>query len=501
MPHYKEDSWNAFYLRDNVAARLQLHRSKITKKSVMLRILFLLCLSLGAAQFPNAQPTAEQQRQVDAMFADWNRHGSPGGSLAIVSKGEMVMKQGYGWADLEHQIPNMPHTVFYAGSVSKQFVAMCVLLLEEQGRISLDDEMRKYLPDLTDYGTPITIRHAVHHLSGLRDYLTLWQIGGRDYLDRLNKQAVLEMIFRQRALNFAPGTAYSYSNSGYILLAEIVERVSGQSLRQFARQHIFEPLGMSSSFFNDNTYGLIPNRAFGYRRGAGGGFENLLMRFDLVGSGGLYTTVEDLAKWDRNFYENRLGKKSPQLIEKLLTEGRFSNGQPCGYAGALVPGQYRGLRTFSHTGSLGGYRAAFVRFPEQQLSIILLGNAAEFAPEQKAYAIADVLLAGQLQDRKSPDQTAETNPQAKPLPVLSAQELPSAAGRYYSEELDAFFTISLKNNELHLRPGNLSAIPLRDLASDPSFSLEWERGGKKKEITGMVLSIGGMKNFRMLKQN
>ena len=467
----------------------------------MFRMHLLCCLALCAAQLLIAQPNAEQQRQVDAVFADWNRHGSPGGSLAIVSKGEIAMKQGYGWADLEHQIPNMPHTVFYAGSVSKQFVAMCVLLLEEQGRLSLDDELQKYLPELPDYGTPVTIRHAMHHLSGLRDYLTLWELGGRNYLDRLNKQAVLEMIFRQRELNFTPGTEYSYSNSGYILLAEIVERVSGQSLRQFAKQHIFEPLGMSSSFFNDNTYGLIPNRAFGYRRGAGGGFENLLMRFDLVGSGGLYTTVEDLAKWDRNFYNNRLGKQSPRLLEKLLTEGKFNNGQACGYAGALVPGQYRGLRTYSHTGSLGGYRAAFVRFPEQELSIILLGNAAEFAPEQKAYAIADSLLAGQLQERKSSIPQPEAVPQAKPLPVLSAQELSSAAGRYYSDELDAFFTISLKNNELYLRPGYLPAVPLKELAADPSFALEWVRSGKKKEITGVVLSVAGMKHFRMVKQH
>jgi len=466
----------------------------------MLRIHLLFCLAFCAAQLLIAQPTAEQQRQVDAVFADWNRHGSPGGSLAIASKGEIVMKQGYGWADLEHQIPNMPHTVFYAGSVSKQFVAMCVLLLEEQGKLSLDDQLRKYLPELPDYGAPITIRHAVHHLSGLRDYLTLWEIGGRDYLDRLNKQAILEMIFRQRELNFTPGTEYSYSNSGYILLAEIVERVSGQSLRQFAKQHIFEPLGMSSSFFNDNTYGLIPNRAFGYRRGSGGGFENLLMRFDLVGSGGLYTTVEDLAKWDRNFYNNRLGKQSPRLLEKLLTEGKFNNGQPCGYAGALVPGSYRGLRTYSHTGSLGGYRAAFVRFPEQELSIILLGNAAEFAPEQKAYAIADVLLGGQLQERKAPDQSTETEPRPKPLPVLSAQELQAVVGRYYSDELDAFFTISLKDNELYLRPGYLPAIPLKTLAADPYFSLEWVRSGKKQVITGMVLSVAGMKNFRMEQQ-
>ena len=168
----------------------------------MLRTCLLFCLALCGALHLSAQLTADQQRQVDAIFADWNRQGSPGGSLAIVSKGEIVMKQGYGWADLEHQIPNMPHTVFYAGSVSKQFVAACVLVLEGQDRLLFDDDLRKYLPELPDYGTPITIRHAMHHLSGLRDYLTLWEIGGRDYLDRLNKQAVLEMIFRQRELNF-----------------------------------------------------------------------------------------------------------------------------------------------------------------------------------------------------------------------------------------------------------------------------------------------------------
>ncbi|MBK7874121.1 MAG: beta-lactamase family protein [Saprospiraceae bacterium] len=357
----------------------------------------IICLLFFISQNNFAQIPYEQQRQIDAVFSEWNRTDSPGGALAIIKNGQILYKKGYGMADLEHGVPISSQTVFYAGSVSKQFVAMCILLLHEQGKLSLDDNVKKYIPELYNYDTIITIRQMVHHISGLRDYLSLLGLSGRDYLDHIPKQMVLDMIFRQKELNFEPGTQYAYSNSGYFLLAEIIGRVSGKTLRQYADEHIFQPLGMTHAFLNDNTYQIIPDRAFSYQRGANGIFTSLLMRFDLVGSGGFYTTVEDLYKWDQNFYHNKLGKAQQSLIDTMLTEGKFNNGEPCGYAFAISPGTYRGLPTYGHTGSLAGYRAYYMRFPKQAFSIILLGNVAQFAPTGKAEAIADILLADQLE--------------------------------------------------------------------------------------------------------
>ncbi|MEA3436536.1 MAG: serine hydrolase domain-containing protein, partial [Thermodesulfobacteriota bacterium] len=271
-------------------------------------------------------------------------------------------------ADLEHNIHISPSTIFYIGSVSKQFVTMCILLLEEQEKLNLDDEIQEYLPDFPQYGTPLTIRHFIHHTSGVRDFLTLWTLSGNDYLDHIDEDAVYRLIKRQKALNFTPGDKYLYSNSCYFMLAMIVEKVSGQSLKEFARENIFEKLGMLNSHFHDDYLHIIKNRAFSYEP-IEDGFNNLIMRFDLVGSGGLYTNIEDLYLWDQNFYKNELGKGGPEAIERMHEEGILNNGESAGYAFALRNGTYRGLRTVSHGGSLAGYRAQLMRFPEQHFSV------------------------------------------------------------------------------------------------------------------------------------
>lgn len=460
---------------------------------VFITFLFVILLKTGFAQI-----SYEQQQQIDAIFAEWNRTDSPGGALAIVQDGQIIYKKGYGMADLEHGVPISPQTLFYAGSVSKQFVAMCILLLQEQGKLALDDDVRKHIPELPDYGKTITIRHMVHHLSGLRDYLSLWGLSGRDYLDHVPKQAVLDMIFRQKELNFEPGTQYAYSNSGYFLLAEIVGRVSGKTLRQYADEHIFQPLGMSHSFFNDDTYQIVPNRAFSYQRGDQGIFTSLLMRFDQVGSGGLYTTVEDLYKWDQNFYHNQLGKAQQSLIDTMLTEGIFNNGEPCGYAFAIRPDMYRGLANYGHTGSLAGYRAYYVRFPAQRFSVILLGNVAQFAPTGKAEAIADILLADQLA-APAPGTDNATPEAPATLPGFTAQEMQELTGTYYSDELDAYYYIALKENQLHIQSGYDRAIPLNDYVKSGFYDVTFLRTGKRKAVSGMALRAGLIKNVQFRK--
>jgi CubicO group peptidase (beta-lactamase class C family) len=465
----------------------------LAKKLTMGKYVGILLGLLFLASTMQAQIAAEQQQAIDKVFEQWNRNGSPGGSLAIVENGRIIYKAGYGWADLEHAVPNHPTTVFYAGSVSKQFVAFCILLLQEEGLLRLDDDVRNYLPELRDYGYRITLRQMIHHTSGLRDYLDLYTVGGRDYLDRVPKQAMLDLIYRQEGLNFEPGTAYSYCNSGYLLLAELIQRVSGKTLREYARDNIFVPLGMQHSFFNDNTLGLIPNRAFGYQQARDGGFENLLMRFELVGSGGLYTTVEDLARWDRNFYANKLGKGNQHIIDTLTTPGKFNDGSLSNYAFALVNGQYRGLPTISHTGSLGGYRACFMRFPEQSTSIILLGNAAEFAPAGKAEQIADILWKDKL---LAPGQAS---PAAGAARYFMLSDTAGITGKYYSAELDAWYEVYEQLGRYYLRAGYQQPEAIDELGRDPGFGLIFLRDSKRKQVNGMLLNTLGMNNIKFRK--
>jgi CubicO group peptidase (beta-lactamase class C family) len=357
--------------------------------------LFLLLLSFGCQTALNPKDPDRNPgllTNVDKIFEVWNNSNSPGCALAIIKDGKILYKRGYGMADLEHDIPISSNTVFYVGSVSKQFTAMCLLLLEEEGKLSLDDNIRKYLPQFPEYNKPITIRQLIHHTSGIRDYLLLWYISGKDYLDYMSEDEVYKLICSQKELDFTPGEKHAYSNSGYFLSSLIIRKVSGKSLREYAEENIFKPLGMKNSIFNDSNKNIIKNRAFGYTPLNEGNFGNVFMRFDLVGSGGLYTTIEDLYLWDQNFYHNKLGKGGQTLINKMCTNGKFNDGKEVNYAFGLINGQYKGFRTIQHGGSLGGYQAHILRFPDQTLTIIVLSNLATIDPGSLANNVADIFL-------------------------------------------------------------------------------------------------------------
>jgi CubicO group peptidase (beta-lactamase class C family) len=401
------------------------------------------CLLVGCQ--PETGPDADTQTKIDAVFAEWNHPNMPGCALAVVHQGEIIYSRGYGMADLEHDLPITPASVFYIGSVSKQFVTTSLLLLEEEGQLSLDDDVRRYIPELPDYGHTITLRNLVHHTSGLRDNLTLWELSGRNMIDDIPEEEIFEMITRQQGLNFVPGEEYAYSNTCYFLMSIIIERVSGQRLRDFAETRIFQPLDMHNSQFNDDNRRILKNRAFAYTQMDGDSIGNLLMRFDLVGSGGLYSTVEDLYLWDQNFYDNRLGKRGKALIDQLQTNGKYDDGSEVDYAFAMINGTYRGLKTIHHTGSMGGYRAVYLRFPEEAFSVIILGNVDSFQPLDRAYEVADIMLADNMQDKAAEVTPPENLPQASPETNVSAA-LPAGlpenmAGTYYSPELNASYQL------------------------------------------------------------
>jgi CubicO group peptidase (beta-lactamase class C family) len=325
--------------------------------AALITILALVSVSHSAA--PAAQSSAGKP-EIDRIFAEWDRRDSPGCALAIYQDGRIVYERGYGMADLEHDVPISTTSVFYVGSLSKQFTAMTAALAIQQGRLQLTDSIRKFLPELLTYADSITVQHLIHHTSGLRDYNTLLSIAGRRGDEAFDNLTVLRITAKQKMLNFPPGAEYLYSNTGYTLLALIVERAVGMPFAAYADQQIFAPLGMTVSHYHVDETRLVHGRAMAYtRRGSGLGLDT--PNNERAGAGGVFTNVRDLLKWDENFYEGRVG--GPSLLERFHTVGTLNDGRALDYAWGLQIGRYRGLRLVEHGGSLGGYRAHLLRLP------------------------------------------------------------------------------------------------------------------------------------------
>lgn len=410
-------------------------------KKQSLLFLFLLFKLCSFAQL-------KQRQAIDRLFLDWNKPNVPGCAIGIIENGKLIYSNGYGIADLEHDVQITPTSVFYIGSVSKQFVTFSILLLEEQGKLNLDDKIQKYLPDFPEYDSTLTIRNFIHHTSGVRDYLTLMSLKGRDYLDNTDVDEVYQLIKNQKELNFKPGEKYLYSNSCYFMLAMIVEKVAGQSLRDYAQENIFQPLGMKNSLFYDDNTDLIKNRVFSYNKKPNeDGFNNLIMRFDLVGSGGVYSSIEDMYLWDQNFYNNKLGKGDQNIINKMHEEGLLNNGKSSGYAFALNNGTYKGLKTVSHGGSLAGYRAQLMRFPEENFSVIILANRGDANPTSKSFQIADILLKNKFIEKPKKKKTeTKTEKTTSPEQKFTLNQL---VGKY---EIQAgiVLEVTLNNDSLNV---------------------------------------------------
>lgn len=300
-------------------------------------------------------------------------------------------------ANLEYDIPITPKTVFRIASVSKQFTATCIALLIERGLISLEDEVRKFIPELSKYNYPIKVKHLIYHTSGIRDYLDLMSMACKRDEDYYTAEEVLELICRQKKLNFKPGSQFLYSNSNYFLLGVIVERITGVSLRKFADENIFKPLGMNNTHFHDDHTMIVKNRAIGYSPRKSGGFRINETILDIVGDGGLFTTVEDLYRWDQNFYENKLDG-GERLIRRMLTVGVLNNGEKLDYAFGLRISSYRGLKVVHHSGSFVGFRAQMMRFPNHKFTVICLANLSTINPTKLAKRIADIYLANLLKE-------------------------------------------------------------------------------------------------------
>lgn len=395
--------------------------------------------------------------RVDSVFSAFDDTRSPGCAVGVRRDGETVLARGYGMANLEHGIPITPESVFRIGSVSKQFTAAAVLLLARDGALSLDDPVRRWLPELpADPYSGVTIRHLLHHTSGIRDYLTLMTLAGKREEDYYDDSEVLEILGRQHALNFRPGSDHLYSNAGYFLLGRIVRSAAGRSLRAFARDRIFGPLGMDRSHFHDRPDHLVLRRATGHEPREEGGYRRSVTTLPMVGDGGVYTSVQDFFRWLENLSDPSVD--GPEFGEQMTRRGVLSSGDTIEYARGLRVDRYRGLRRISHGGAFVGYRAGMMRFPEQHFSTVALCNRADAGPMEKLGAVAEIYLDSVMTSSEE-GEAGQGPPEAgdggnggewSPGPgTLERYE-----GRYESPELDAVYRIELDGRELRLVVGN-----------------------------------------------
>ncbi len=350
------------------------------------------CLA-GLAAMPARAADAVPMPQVDALFAAWT-NVTPGCAIGVSENGRILLERAYGTADLEHGVTNRPDTIFEAGSISKQFTAAAVLLLAEDGKLSLDDPVRKFIPELPEIDAPITIRQMLHHTSGLRDWGNVAWIGGWPRGTRVHTHDhVLDILARQQALNFAPGTRWSYSNSGYNLAAILVSRVAGESFADFTRKRIFEPLAMTRTGWRDDFTRIVRDRAVAYAK-IGDHYASDMPFENIHGNGGLLTTVGDLLRWNENFATHKVG--GPDFVGTMQASGRLASGEVTDYALGLGLARYKGLEEFRHSGSTGSYRTFLARFPGPRLSVAVLCNAGDSTPRQTLHAVADLYLGDAL---------------------------------------------------------------------------------------------------------
>ncbi len=478
----------------------------MTRRRHLATALTFVALAVGCARQEDPHTgleTGADNAAVDAVFASWDVPGSPGCALAVAQDGTLLYSRGYGSANLDYDIPVTPQTVFDVASVTKQFVAASLGMLELEGKLSLDDNVRRWLPELPEYEWPITLRHMLNHTSGLRDYLNLFPLAGRNDYYPISHPQILAMMSRQRALNFRPGDEYSYSNTAYMLLAQVIQRAAGESLGEMAEERIFAPLKMESSVMYDNLEEIIPRRATGYARDDEGRVRIVHnYNFDVAGDGQLYSTMEDLLRWDNHLH----GAEKPAIHPLMLAEAHLNNGDPIDHAYGIRRREYRGLRTVGHSGSSWGFRTELVRYVEPGLSIAISCNCDDANPQELARRVADHYLADRIGPEvgdETPDADQEDAETPSAAPALTSDALAEYAGEFFAPELDATYRLAVVDDGLVVRIEQeppLAVAPVGDDRFEISFhppgwsepetiSLEFTRD-RAGAVTGFELSAG-----------
>ncbi len=405
-------------------------------------ILFMTTLTVSCQ---NPDTAANIEKSVDAIFTDFDGIDKPGAAVAVVQNGEVIFKKGYGSANLEYDIPVTPKTIFHVASISKQFTVFALLLLAEEGKVSLDDPIQKYIPEVPDFGEEITLRHLATHTSGMRDQWDLLNLAGWRWDDVITKEHVMKLVAKQKELNFTPGEQFMYCNTGFTLLAEVVARVSGKSFAEFTQERMFTPLKMTHSQFYDDHTKIVKNRAYSYYPSENG-YTKSVLSYANVGATSLFTTVEDLSLWALNFENLTVGNKA--MVDQMNTLAVLNNGETFGGAYGQFVGSYKGLQQIQHGGADAGYRSYLSRFPDQNFAVSVVSNSGASNPGALALQVADLYLKDEFKiEEASPKETEKTI-------QLSEQELKAFEGHYWNAKDLYSRKIYLKDGRLQYDRGN-----------------------------------------------
>jgi CubicO group peptidase (beta-lactamase class C family) len=451
-------------------------------------LLLLIC-----AVFPSLLlAQTDRAKQIDAVFEHWNKPDAPGAGVAVIEHGKMIYEKGYGIANLEYNIPIVPQTIFHVASVSKQFTAMAIVLLERDGKLSIDDDIHKYLPELPDYGYKITLRNLLQHTSGVRDQWQTLSTAGWSMEDVISQDQILRMLFRQKELNFPPGSKHMYSNSGFTLLAEIVTRVSGKPMPDFCQERIFGPLQMTHTHFHLDLHRIVPGRAYSYSPVKGGGYQNDPLNYANVGATSLFTTAGDLVRWLDNFRDPKVG--GPAAIARLQEQCVLTDGKKIDYGLGVSLDKYRGLRTIEHGGADAGFRSQVTWFPDQELGIAVVSNLGNFNPMSAANKVAEVFLNDKMSPPPKQDDVTRT------FITLAPEALQKFAGNYpfpaIGQALDAvvdqgkLWDVLPDNARLELKPVGPTKFYMAEIKADLEFIAKPDGGMTVKVTQPGAVNVG-----------
>lgn len=479
-----------------------------SKNQILKSCLLIIFLSIFGSVSPGQTVDNSIDKQIDQLFSKYNSTTS-GVAVAIVKDGKVVFKKGYGMANLEYGVPVTTKTVFNIASVSKQFTAFAIYLLEKQGKLSLEDDVRKYIAEVPDFGKTVKIKHLLGHTSGIKDQWSLLTLAGWRMDDVMTTPQILRLISRQKELNFEPGSKYLYSNSGYTLAAEIVKRVSGQTFSEFMKKNIFERLEMNDTQFYDDYERIVKNRAESYELESGV-YKKKDLHLSADGATNLLTTVEDMAKWALNFEKPKVG--DADLIRRFNEPSLLNNGEKVVYtvvdgvdlyhAKGQNVGTHRGVKRLSFGGHQAAFRSSFWRFPDQRTAIIFLSNDEYFGQITEIGQVIELYLKNDLQPQKT---NANPSVNSNKPAEKSNINLKDFEGRFYNDELETFYSVKVIGGKLflsHIRHGN---IELTDNGKDKftgriefPVQVEFSRDGNGL-ITGYLIYNFGAKNMKFEK--
>jgi CubicO group peptidase (beta-lactamase class C family) len=463
-----------------------------TRAFLLLGILWagIVGVPVGLAQMGNYGLEPLSDEMVDPLFAPWNAPDQPGVAVAVVKDNRVVFKKGYGLANLEYDVPITPSTVFHVASISKQFTALSILLLADAGKLSLDDDVREYVREVPGFDEAITLGHLLYHTSGLRDQWGLLTLGGWRQDDVVTRDQIMTLLSWQKELNFQPGHEFLYCNTGYTLLAEVVSKVSGMPFPEFTRRHIFEPLGMTRTFFSEDHEVVIPGRSYSYYR-QNGDYKKSVQNYCYSGATNLYTTLEDMTRWVVNFRYPQVGHAG--IFRQMNQPGTLTNGDTLRYGMGQFINPYRGRRLISHGGSDAGYRSFLGRFPDQDLSVIVLSNNGSMRAGLMGLRLADLLIdpsPGAVEATASLDDAFVPNRSLMP----TSQQLDEYCGYYWNELYGFSRSVYLEDHVLYYDWNNGEKTALSPLLENEFIMTE----SLSKVTVRFEKGMGGLKIMKVV---